>query len=56
MKNRIDRMVEIFSQECEKISTILFFCTKMGKTFDCFMKDTDVNVKVTQGKVTAAAE
>lgn len=48
-------MVEILSQVREKISTILFFCTKTRKTFDCFLKYGGVNVKATQGKAKAAA-
>lgn len=31
-------MVENFSQMCERFSTVLFFCKKMGKTFDFFLQ------------------
>lgn len=42
-------MVESFSKKCEKSSTILFFCKKMGKSFDCFLQSTDVSIKITKG-------
>ncbi len=45
-------MVESFSQVCERISTILFFYTKPGKTFDCFLNYMNVILilKVIEGK------
>lgn len=41
-------MVETFSKKCEKNSTILFFCKKMGKTFDCFLKNRNVRIKTSR--------
>lgn len=41
-------MVETFSKKCEKSSTILFFCKKMGKTFDCFFQNGNVRIKTSR--------
>lgn len=38
-------MVEKISMNVEKISTILFFCKKWGKTFDCFSNDRHVRME-----------
>lgn len=42
-------MVENFSKILEKLSTILFFCKKRGKTFDCFSHDRRVSIESSKG-------
>lgn len=41
-------MVENFSKEWEKFSTILFFCKKTGNTFDCFFKNGHGSIKLSK--------
>ena len=43
------RMVENFSKIMGRLSTILFFCKKRGKTFDCFSHDHRVSIESSKG-------
>lgn len=49
-------MVEIFSRNREKISTILFFCKIMGKTFDCFFPQMADSIEISKQETKAAAK
>lgn len=42
-------MVENFSKILERLSTILFFCKKGGKTFDCFSQNHRVSIESSKG-------